>query len=61
MATVQMETMLEQGNRKEAEDVMEFVDNLTQNEKRDLLIFMQGAKFAKALPAEKTAPTVHTE
>lgn len=60
MTAVQMETMLEQGNRKEAEEVMEFLDSLTQNEKRDFFIFMQGAKFAKALPTGKPAPAVQT-
>ena len=45
----QTETMIAQENQTEAEEVMEFVESLTQNEKKEFFAFLQGAKFVKKL------------
>lgn len=51
------ETMIDQLNRKEATEVMEFVEILDDNEKKEFLAFLQGARFAKNMSSEtiKTA------
>lgn len=44
-----METLLDKNNQQEAEAVMEFLEELDQNEKKEFLVFMQGIRFAKGL------------
>lgn len=44
-----MEVMITQANQQEAEEVMNFLETLNENEKKDFSIFLQGAKFMKNL------------
>lgn len=44
-----MDVMLTLENKQEAEEVMEFLDLLNNNEKKDFLTFMRGAYFTKIL------------
>ncbi len=60
MEAIQIEIILKQSSKKEVEEFIEFLKSLTQKEKHDFFIFMQGAKFAKALPEEKPTPVVKT-
>ena len=53
------ETLLRRENQQEATEVMEFLCELSQDEKKDFLVFMQGIKFAKGMAAEKATP-LHT-
>ena len=50
MATAtQTETLLKSESKTEAAEVMDFLDKLSVDEKREMLIFMQGVRFAKEL------------
>lgn len=44
-----METMLSAENQQEAVEVIEFLNDLTSNEKEDFFVFMQGVRFAKGV------------
>ena len=43
----QSETILPATSQKETADLVQFLDELTPTEQREMLIFMQGIKFAK--------------
>lgn len=51
------ETMLAATNQQEATEVMQFLGELTPNEKKDFLAFVQGIRFAKGLNAQPTTQT----
>ena len=51
------ETMLKTENKQEATEVMEFLGELNQNEKKDFLTFMQGIRFARNMAGRKTPQT----
>lgn len=51
MAGTNMETLLNKNDQQEAEEVMTFLGELNQNEKKEFLVFMQGIRFAKGLNA----------
>lgn len=44
---MQTETLLKSENKTEAAEVMDFLDELSVDEKKEMLIFMQGVRFAK--------------
>lgn len=52
-----IETMLNAENKNEATEVLEFLEKLNMEEKREFLAFVQGVKFAKeaAKSGTKTA------
>lgn len=52
-----IETMLNTENKNEAMEVLEFLEKLNMEEKREFLAFVQGVKFAKeaATSGTKTA------
>lgn len=43
----QTETLLKSESKTEAAEVMSFLDELSVDEKKEMLIFMQGVRFAK--------------
>ena len=43
------ETMISRSSQPEAEEVMEFLRSLDQNEQKDFMVFIQGIKFAKRI------------
>jgi methionine salvage enolase-phosphatase E1 len=45
----QIKTLLKIENKSEAAEVMDLLDELTTDEKKEMLIFLQGVKFAKGL------------
>lgn len=51
----QTETMLDIENKPEAAAIMEFLGRLTQAEKKDMLLFFQGANLAQSLAANTKA------
>lgn len=57
MANKNMEILLNQKNKEEAESVMSFTKTLNQNQQELLEMFMKGALFAKDLfeKQQKTA------
>lgn len=55
MKTNQTETMLGIENKPEAAAIMEFLGRLTQAEKKDMLLFFQGANLAQSLAANTKA------
>lgn len=57
MANKNMEILLNQKNKEEAESVMSFIKTLNQNQQELLEMFMKGALFAKDLfeKQQKTA------
>lgn len=59
MAAVQTETMLKKESKQEAEAVMELLDEMTPAQKSEMLIFMQGVRFANGLKKE-TSGAVQT-
>lgn len=56
MANNNTETLLKTENQQEAAEVMEFLGELTPEEKKDFLVFMQGIRFAKGMAAQAAAP-----
>ena len=56
MAGANMETLLNKNDQQEAEEVMAFLGELNQNEKKEFLVFMQGIRFAKGLNAASKEP-----
>lgn len=42
------ETMIPTENMNEVEEVMDFLEGLEKEEKKDFLVFMQGIRFAKS-------------
>lgn len=49
------ETLAAIENKEEAAEVMKFVQGLGQEERENLLVFLQGVRFAKSLAEQKTA------
>ena len=49
-----METMLAAENQQEAAEVMEFLDELAIEEKKNFFVFVQGIRFAKGM-TQRTA------
>ncbi len=47
-------TMIPKEERQNAKEIMQFCSELTEEEQRELLNFIRGAKFAKSLQ-QKTA------
>ena len=50
-----IKTMLPAENKQEATEVMEFLDELTPEEKKNFLMFIQGVKFKKDMK-QKSEP-----
>lgn len=48
------ETMLKTESQNEAAEIMEFLGELDQSEKKDFLKFMQGVRFARGMTDQKT-------
>ncbi len=51
---IKSKTMIPLKNKQETEEIMQFCNELSEDEQRDLLNFIRGARFAKALQ-QKTA------
>lgn len=49
MVAENMEILLKTDNKPEAEAVLQLLDELTPAEQQEMLIFMQGVRFAKEL------------
>ncbi len=49
------ETLVSIENKEEAAEVINLVKNLCQEERENLLVFLQGVRFAKSLAEQKTA------
>lgn len=47
MADNRTETLVSTKNRKEAEEVLEFLSTLTQGERKEFLGYVRGAKLVK--------------
>lgn len=52
MKSNQTETMLDIESKPEAMAIMEFLNKLTQAEKKDMLLFFQGANLAQSLATQ---------
>lgn len=44
-----METIISREHMNEAKEVLEFIGTLDESEKKELIAFIQGAKFARQL------------
>lgn len=44
-----IETMLATENKQEAAEVMDFLEELNSDERKELIIFIQGIRFAKGM------------
>ena len=51
----QMEILLKTERKPEAEGVLQLLDEMTQAEQQEMLVFMQGVRFAKGLERKKAA------
>lgn len=51
------ETMMKTENRTETEEVLEMLEEMDQNERKDFLVFMQGMRFAKGVTATREQQT----
>lgn len=49
MASENMEILLKADKKPEAAAVLQFLDELTPAEQQEMLVFMQGVRFAKGL------------
>ncbi len=58
-ATENMEILLKADKKPEAAAVLQFLDELTPAEQQEMLIFMQGVRFAKGLE-RRTLPAAQT-
>lgn len=58
MAGKATETLMKTENRTEAEAVLEMLEEMDQNERKDFLVFMQGIRFAKGMTTNTPAPEV---
>ena len=56
----QMEILLKTEHKPEAAAVLQLLDEMTPDEQKEFLIFMQGARFAKGLERKKTIPAAQT-
>lgn len=52
----QMEILLKTENKPEAEEILQLLDEMSPAEQRDMLMFMQGARYIKGLARKTTAP-----
>ena len=52
MTATQTETLLKTESKQEAEAVMELLKEMTPAQKSEMLIFMQGVRFANALQVQ---------
>ncbi len=50
--TEQMEILLKTEQKPEVETVLQLLDELTPAEQQEMLIFMQGVRFAKGLKSD---------
>ncbi len=50
-----METMLNKENQPEVEEMVKFLKELNDEEKREMHSFIQGIKFAKKMNGKETA------
>lgn len=51
----QMEILLKTERKPEAVKVLQLLDEMTPAEQQEMLVFMQGVKFAKGLERKRTA------
>lgn len=51
----QMEILLKTERKPEAAAVLQLLDEMTQAEQQEMLVFMQGVRFAKGLERKKAA------
>lgn len=56
----QMEILLKTENKPEAVAVLQLLDEMTPDEQKEFLIFMQGARFAKGLERKKMITAAQT-
>lgn len=52
----QMEILLNAEKKPEAEEVLQLLGEMSQAEQKEMLVFMQGVKFAKGLAIKTTVP-----
>lgn len=57
---MQTEILLKSESKPEAAEVMDFLAELSADEKREMLVFMQGVRFAKGLDRGKIPEAVQT-
>ena len=57
----QTETLLKSENKPEVAEVMHILNELTADEKKEMLFFMQGVRFAKGLERGRVPEAVLTE
>lgn len=50
-----MEVMIKQENRAEVNEVMNFLDGLNTNEKKEFMAFIAGAKFTRIWSQDQNA------
>ena len=56
----QMEILLKTEDKPEAAAVLQLLEEMTPEEQKGFLIFMQGVSFAKGLERKKTIPAAQT-
>lgn len=54
----QIETLLKSENKTEAAEIMRFLGELSADEQKEMLFFIQGVKFAKGLDRGKVPEAV---
>lgn len=52
----QMEILLSAERKPEAVEVLQFLDEMTPDEQKEFLVFMQGVRFARGLERKRTIP-----
>lgn len=50
-----MNTILEKKEEKETEEIINFVKDLKEEEKKEIYIFIQGIKFSKSLVGNRAS------
>ena len=53
LMTKTTETLLQSANKQEAKVVLDFLEELSQEERQAFMLFVQGARFAKSFEKEK--------
>ena len=51
----QMEILLKTDRKPEAAEVLKLLEEMTPAEQQEMLVFMQGVRFAKGMERKKTA------
>ena len=51
--TKSTETLLQSANKQEAKVVLDFLEELNQEERQAFMLFVQGVRFAKSFENEK--------